>query len=83
MQQSLRQQHVLYSFLLTWELGFTKVILEGDSLHIITALNSTKDDWVSIGHLVSDAQLLTNQFELCSLSTNQKKKKTFVALVMY
>jgi ribonuclease HI len=42
-------------------LGYSKVVIEGDSLEVINALSHSTDYWGRYRHLVDDAKLLLNR----------------------
>ena len=44
------------------EVGFSSIILEGDSERVIKSLRSEKSSFASFGHLIEDAKVLTESF---------------------
>jgi ribonuclease HI len=38
------------------ELGFTRVVLEGDAIQIVQVLKSSTHNWNSYGHLIKEAR---------------------------
>lgn len=42
------------------ERGLSKVVLEGDALQVVTALNSSTGNWSSYGHLIEEARSQLN-----------------------
>ncbi|XP_059436284.1 uncharacterized protein LOC132169234 [Corylus avellana] len=42
------------------EVGLQDVILEGDSLQVVQALQKTEQNWIPYGHIVEDARLILN-----------------------
>ena len=44
------------------EVGFSSIILEGDSERVIKSLRSEKSSFASFGHLIEDVKVLTESF---------------------
>ncbi|XWS41333.1 hypothetical protein CRYUN_Cryun17cG0072600 [Craigia yunnanensis] len=48
-------------------MGFTRVLVEGDALNIVSRINQVTPDLFSIGHLVEVAKFLMRGFQLCKM----------------
>ncbi|XVF56458.1 hypothetical protein PTKIN_Ptkin06aG0122300 [Pterospermum kingtungense] len=49
------------------DLGLSKVIIEGDALAIINAINSTTPDLSTIGNIIEEIRVIGRSFQLCQL----------------
>jgi hypothetical protein len=46
--------------MLSWESGFHKMVLEGDSLQVVQTLNINGRNWSRYSHLIEEARKLLN-----------------------
>lgn len=69
--------------------GWRKIIIEGDSRVVISAITNKHDDHSSFGHIVSDIRFLSSCFDLLSLTNTlagavmEQHMKWLVYLYLY
>jgi ribonuclease HI len=58
------------------ELGFTHIVLEGDSKLVVDAINAEGPSWSKIGHLVEDIQILLQNFQQWKVQAIRRSANT-------